>query len=51
MDVMVSAGERARAVAEGWLRRFNAALEGGDAADVAGLFRADGHWRDIVALS
>ena len=51
MDVMVSAGERARAVVEGWLRRFNAALEGGDAAAVAGLFRADGHWRDIVALS
>ena len=51
MDVMVSAGERARVVVEGWLRRFNAALEGGDAAAVAGLFRADGHWRDIVALS
>lgn len=51
MDVMVSAGERARAVAEAWLRRFNAALEGGDAGAVAGLFRADGHWRDIVALS
>jgi cation diffusion facilitator CzcD-associated flavoprotein CzcO len=51
MDVMVSAGERARAVAEGWLRRFNAALEGGDAAAVGALFRDDGHWRDIVALS
>lgn len=51
MDVMVSAGERARAVTEGWLRRFNAALEGGDAAAVGALFRDDGHWRDIVALS
>lgn len=51
MDVMVSAGERARAVAEAWLRRFNAALEAGDAGAVAALFRADGHWRDIVALS
>jgi putative flavoprotein involved in K+ transport len=38
-------------VAEGWLRRFNAALEGGDAAAVGALFRDDGHWRDIVALS
>jgi thioredoxin reductase len=36
--------------AELWLGRFNAALQAGDAARLAGLFRPDSHWRDIVAL-
>ena len=51
MDVMVATEEKARLLAEAWLRRFNQALEVGDAAGVAALFRADGHWRDVVALT
>ncbi len=51
MDVMVGPEETARLAVEAWLRRFNQALEAGDAAGVAGLFRADGHWRDIAALT
>lgn len=49
MDGLVVTDERARLVVEGWLRRFNAALAEG--AGVGALFRADGHWRDIVALT
>lgn len=37
-------------VVETWLRRLNAALSGGEAA-LTPLFRADGHWRDILALT
>ncbi len=33
---------------ETWLGQFNAA---GDAAGIAALFRPDGHWRDILALT
>ena len=34
-----------------WLQRFNQALESGDQAAIAALFREDAHWRDIVALT
>ena len=34
-----------------WVAAFGAALERRDAGAVAGLFVADGHWRDIVAFS
>lgn len=37
-------------VVDAWLRRFNAAAEGGEAT-LATLFRPDGHWRDILALT
>ena len=36
------------ATVQAWLDRFNATLAGGD---LAPLFRADGHWRDIVGLT
>ena len=51
MDVQAATEERPRLVAEAWLRRFNQALQAGDTGGLAALFRADGHWRDIVALS
>ena len=34
-----------------WLAAFGDALAGADAAAAAGLFLADGHWRDILAFS
>ena len=34
-----------------WLRRFERALTGGDVAAIKGLFHADSHWRDVLALS
>lgn len=34
-----------------WLRRFEAALADPAAADWAGLFAADGYWRDLVAFT
>jgi putative flavoprotein involved in K+ transport len=39
-----------RVVVDAWLRRFNAAARDGEAA-LAPLFRPDGHWRDILALT
>jgi putative flavoprotein involved in K+ transport len=41
----------ARDIAATWLDRFNAALEAAAPASIAALFRPDGHWRDIVALT
>jgi putative flavoprotein involved in K+ transport len=43
----VRSPDLARAVAD-WLRRFERALAGGD---VAGLFHADSHWRDVLGLT
>ena len=37
-------------IIEAWLKRFNEALAAGDKAALSALFRADSHWRDIVAL-
>ena len=34
-----------------WLSRFEQALTGGDVAALKGLFHADSHWRDVLALS
>jgi len=34
-----------------WLGRLERALAAGDEAALAGLFHADGHWRDVLALS
>jgi putative flavoprotein involved in K+ transport len=39
------------ALANHWLARFEHALGSGDAATLAALFRADGHWRDVLAFS
>jgi putative flavoprotein involved in K+ transport len=35
----------------GWLGAFAARLEAGDAAGTAALFRADCHWRDMLAFT
>ena len=51
MDGTVASQERQLLVVEAWLRQFNAALAAGDGAAVQALFRDDGHWRDIVALT
>jgi putative flavoprotein involved in K+ transport len=37
--------------AENWLVQFEAALAGGGEAALKGLFHADSHWRDVLALS
>jgi hypothetical protein len=38
-------------VANHWLARFEAALSSRDAARLRGLFSADSHWRDVLALT
>jgi cation diffusion facilitator CzcD-associated flavoprotein CzcO len=35
----------------GWLARYGAAMQAEDAASVAGLFRADGYWRDVLSFT
>ena len=39
------------AEAEDWLAAFGAALQAGDAGAAAGLFLADGLWRDVLAFT
>ena len=51
MDALAATEDRPRLVAEAWLRRLNQVLQTGDAAALAALFRTDGHWRDIAALT
>ena len=34
-----------------WLTRFEQALAGGRAADIAALFETDGNWRDVLAFT
>src|SRR6185312_12363629 len=41
----------AAAVAQGWLARFEAALEKQDATAAADLFLAEGLWRDVLAFT
>jgi putative flavoprotein involved in K+ transport len=36
---------------DAWLAGFGAALEAGDAERAAGMFAADGFWRDLIAFS
>ena len=38
-------------VANHWLARFEAALRSRDGARLEGLFHADSHWRDVLALT
>ena len=40
-----------QADAEGWLKAFEASLQSHDAAAAAGLFLADGLWRDVLAFT
>src|SRR5215471_5038654 len=37
--------------AKSWLERFAAALQAQDATAAAGLFQADGLWRDVLAFT
>lgn len=46
-----SAEETARETAEAWIDAFGAALARGDGPALAGLFAADGHWRNLFGLS
>ena len=41
----------AAASAQSWLTQFERALSQGDEAALHGLFHADSHWRDILALT
>ena len=34
-----------------WLARFNTAMDAGSSPDLAALFAADSHWRDLLALT
>jgi cation diffusion facilitator CzcD-associated flavoprotein CzcO len=47
----VAAGLGAGRVLEEWGAELDAALRGGDFAAAARLFRADGYWRDLLALT
>ena len=38
-------------IVERWLARFNAAVAARDAAALGETFAADGHWRDVLALT
>jgi putative flavoprotein involved in K+ transport len=40
-----------REVAGAWLADFEAAVQGGNTQAAAGMFLADGYWRDILALT
>src|SRR5438067_1364125 len=48
---MQAGSDALAAIANHWLARFEHALASGDAAALAALFRADGHWRDVLAFS
>jgi cation diffusion facilitator CzcD-associated flavoprotein CzcO len=48
---MQAGSETLAAIANHWLARFEHALGAADAAALAALFRADGHWRDVLAFS
>src|SRR5437764_9830501 len=48
---MQAGSDTVAAIANHWLGRFEHALGSGDAAALAALFRADGHWRDVLAFS
>jgi len=44
-------GTSLETAAREWLAGFEAALAGADAADLAGLFAGECHWRDILAFT
>jgi len=43
--------EASRQAAERWLRQFEQALRKADDKGLRALFRPDGHWRDVLALT
>ncbi|MCX7380640.1 MAG: NAD(P)-binding domain-containing protein [Alphaproteobacteria bacterium] len=49
--MLQTAEPSAARIVETWLGRFNAACASGDGDGFAALFRTDGHWRDLVALT
>jgi cation diffusion facilitator CzcD-associated flavoprotein CzcO len=48
---MQAGSDTLAAIANHWLARFEHALGAADAAALAALFCADGHWRDVLAFS
>jgi len=48
---MQAGSDTLAAIANHWLARFEHVLGSGDDAALAALFRADGHWRDVLAFS
>src|ERR1700712_1932095 len=40
-----------RETTEGWIAALNAALAGGQAAQLSELFEADSHWRNLFGIS
>src|SRR5438067_6596466 len=47
---MQAGSDTLAAIANHWLARFEHALGSGDAAALAALFEAQGHWRDVLAF-
>ncbi|SDI90499.1 MULTISPECIES: flavin-containing monooxygenase [Bradyrhizobium] len=43
--------QSAREITERWTEALNAALAGGQAAALSGLFEADSHWRNLFGIS
>src|ERR1041385_920964 len=50
-DVLANDAAATEAAAAGWLRQFESALAGPDAARLETLFHPDSHWRDVLALT
>jgi len=48
---MLAVTETLDTIANRWLAKLEQALARGDEAALAGLFRADSHWRDVLALT
>jgi len=51
MNVVSRTRRDGQRIATSWLEEFADALRSGDAAAAAGLFAADGHWRDVLAFT
>jgi cation diffusion facilitator CzcD-associated flavoprotein CzcO len=51
MNVVSRTRRDGQRIATSWLEEFADALRSGDAAGAAGLFAADGHWRDVLAFT
>ena len=48
---MLARADTVATIAESWLARFEAALAAPSLARLEGLFHADSHWRDLLALT
>jgi putative flavoprotein involved in K+ transport len=51
MNVISRTRPDAQEIALSWLTSFGEALQANDAATAAGLFSAEGHWRDVLAFT